>query len=246
MIRKTINKGLKVFGLELQKIAKQKNNTSDQVFTMSKAIERCINRGIKINTVIDIGASDGCWTIACLKNLPDAGYLLIEAQAPHRNDLENLHQKNKKIEYVIAAAGHKEGHIYFENEGLFGGLASETPFEKNNIEVPVITIDAEVEKRNLSGPFLIKLDTHGYEVPILEGAKNTLSKANLVIIETYNFQITNQSLKFYEMCSYMEKIGFYPIEMVDFMLRKYDGSFWQMDTFFIKKERKEFEYNAYE
>ncbi len=245
MIRKNINKFLKKFDLELHKVNQERKNWKEE-FTMFSALERCLKRGIQINSVIDVGASDGCWTAKCLKLLPEANYLLIEAQEPHRKDLETLSKQNSLVSYTIAAAGHRGGSVFFDNTDLFGGLASDTPFGKNCIEIPVITIDNEVIKKNLKGPFLIKLDTHGYEVPILEGAKLTLSGAELVIIETYNFQIAKDSLRFFEMCSFMENLGFYPIEMADFMLRKYDNAFWQMDTFFIKKERNEFAYNSYE
>jgi len=72
-------------------------------------------------------------------------------------------------------------------------------------------------------------------VPILEGARQTLKEANAVIIETYNFQIAKDSLRFWEMCSYMENLGFLPIDMADFMHRKKDGAFWQMDTFLSER-----------
>jgi hypothetical protein len=66
-----------------------------------------------------------------------------------------------------------------------------------------------------------------------------------VIIETYNYQLTGDSFRFWELCSYMDQLGFVPIEMVDLMLREYDHSFWQMDTFFIPVDSKEFSYNKY-
>jgi FkbM family methyltransferase len=177
---------------------------------------------------------------------PNAQYLMIEAQDAHKNDLEKLKTENNNVDYVLAAAGNREGTIYFDNESLFGGLASETPFEKNCIEVPVTSIDKEIKKRNLKPPFLIKLDTHGFEVPILEGAQDALKQAELVIIETYNFQLNNDSLKYYQMCKYMEDLGFSSIEMVDSMLRLFDKSFWQMDTFFIPSNSKEFNYRGYQ
>ncbi len=181
-----------------------------------------------------------------MKHYPSAFYHLIEAQEPHKADLEAFKQKNKNVNYVLAAAGNKVGEIYFDNGGLFGGLASDTPLEQNHIVVPVTTIDVEIAKHNLKAPYLIKLDTHGYEVPILEGASETLKNANLVIIETYNFQIAKNSLRFWEMCAYMEKLGFLPIDMVDFMHRAKDNAFWQMDIFFVRKDRAEFGYNSYE
>ncbi|WP_345277250.1 FkbM family methyltransferase [Litoribaculum gwangyangense] len=212
---------------------------------MYKAIERCVERGLKINTVIDVGASDGIWSRACMKTFPDANYLLIEAQTNHENGLKKFKQEFENSDYVLAAAGKKEGMIYFNNENPLGGLASETKLTNDCIEVPVIAIDEELKRRKLKGPYLLKLDTHGFEVPIIEGAKKTIKAASLIIIETYNYKITNDSLRYWEICSYMEKLGFSPIEMVDFMQRKYDNSFWQMDTFFIPSNSKEFSYNSY-
>jgi len=214
--------------------------------TMEGALSRCKSRGVNISTVIDVGASNGCWSEQCMQTLPHANFLLIEAQEPHRADLEKFVSIHKSAEFIIAAAGNRQGKIYFDNGGLFSGLASEVPFASNCIEVPVTTIDYEVKMRNLSPPFCIKLDTHGFEVPILEGAQETLKHTSLVIIETYNYKLTNDSLKYYQMNEYMERLGFSSIEIVDLMLRKKDNSFWQMDTFYIPSDSTEFMNNNFE
>lgn len=240
MIKKFFKKGLENIGYKIQKIDNKSN------FTMYDALKRCINRGLEINTVIDIGASDGSWSRECMKYLPSAQYLLIEAQEPHKIGLEKLQKEKKNVDFILAAAGNREGKIFFNNSNLIGGLASETPFDNNCIEVPVVKVDDEILKRRLKGPYLIKIDTHGFEVPIIEGALETLKHTGLVIMETYNYQLTEDSLKFYQMCDYMEKKGLSPIDMVDLTLRKYDNSFWQMDIFFVPNGREEFNYNSYE
>ncbi len=211
-------------------------------FTMFRALKRCTERGLKANTVIDVGASNGSWSEECLHILPQAKYLLVEAQVAHQEQLDVFSNKYANAEYVLAAASNREGKIYFNDQDLFGGQASETAYDEKAFSVPAITIDKEVAKRGLPGPYVIKLDTHGYEVPILEGAENTLKQTSLVIIETYMYPISNISLKHHEMCTYMEKLGFAPIEMVDFMLRSYDKSLWQMDTFFVKNTDKAFDH----
>lgn len=240
MIKKIIKKGFEILGYKIQKTDIRSN------FTMFDALKRCVNRGLEIKTVIDIGASDGSWSRECLKFLPAAQYLLIEAQEPHKIGLEKLQKEKKNVNFILAAAGNKEGKIFFENSRLLGGLASETPFDKNCIEVPEVKVDNEIFKRRLEGPYLIKMDTHGFEIPIIEGALETLKHSELVIIETYNYQLTKDSLKFYQMCDYMEKKGFLPIDIIDLTLRKYDNSFWQMDIYFVPKGREEFKYNSYE
>ncbi|MFA5986226.1 MAG: FkbM family methyltransferase [Parcubacteria group bacterium] len=212
--------------------------------TMRGGLKRCSQRGINPKTVIDIGASNGQWSKLCMETFPKADYLLVDAQDAHTDDLNKFVHKNKNAQFIVAAAGEKDGKIYFDNHAKFGGLASDTPFE-NGVEVHAISLDNEIKRRQLKGPYLLKLDTHGFEIPILEGAKEIIRSAELIILETYNFQITNDSLKYYQMCAYMEERGFSPIEIVDLMLRKHDKSFWQMDTFFIPSSSKEFKHRAY-
>lgn len=243
MLKELVKSGFEKIGLKVEKLSK--NDYLENNFTMEGALQRCVSRGLNVNSVIDIGASDGRWSDICIQYLPKAKYLLIEAQGEHEKGLLKFISKHSKSEYIIAAAGGREGKIFFNNEDLLGGIASEEPFEKNCIEVPVVTVDKEVKERNLKAPYLIKLDTHGFEVPILEGALNTIKSAELIIIETYNYKLTKECLKYYEMCKYMENLGFSSIEMVDFFRRKYDNSFWQMDTFFIRSDRKEFTCNKF-
>jgi len=242
IIKEITSFGLRKLGYKIQKIEK---HLDDDLFTMEAALQRCIGRGLTVNSVIDVGASDGRWSRMCMKYLSTAQYLLIEAQWEHKNKLDKFHTENNNVEFIIAAAGRREGKVFFDNSDLFGGLASESPFEKSYIEVKAITIDEEIKRRKLDPPFLIKLDTHGFETSIIEGALETIKQAELIIIETYNYQLTNNSLKYFQMCEYMEKLGFSSIEIVDLMLRNHDNSFWQMDTFFIPSSRKEFSYNSY-
>jgi len=213
--------------------------------SMEGCFKRCINRGVKINGVIDVGAAVGNWSKMALKYLPQAQYLLIEAQLAHQPALEALKKKHANIHFITAAAGNRLGKVYFDNKNLLGGQVLEKPVPSDCIEVPVTTIDAAIKKSGLPPPYLIKLDTHGYEVPILEGASEALKHTNLLIIEAYNYQITKDSLRFFELCQYMSTLGFSPIELADCMLRPHDNSLWQMDIFFIPSNSKTFEHSGY-
>ena len=220
--------------------------------TMAGGLERS-SKHTSPKSFIDVGASDGRWTELAMQFFPNSYYLLVEAQEGHRKDLESFQSKNPTILICMAAAGDSEGEIYFDASDLHAGLASKEKLENNCITVPVTTIDLQVEKHKLQPPFCIKLDTHGFEIPILEGATKTLEKAELLIIEVYNFQIvqnaddtSQNSLRFYELCQYLDKKGFYCADLVDIMRRKKDDMLWQMDMFFYRKENPVFESNSYD
>ena len=58
-------------------------------------------------------------------------------------------------------------------------------------------------------------------------------ESNLIIIEVYNFKLTEDSLLFYEMCEYMLKNGFRVIGLIDRLYRPKDGILWQFDLLFV-------------
>lgn len=199
---------------------------------LDAALQRTVARKTEINTVIDIGASNGCWSEQVKPYYPQAAYLLVEANPYHKPALDKFKASHSNVDYVLAAAGDTEGEIYFDGTDPFGGLASHQASEKTNLRVPVTTVDALCHQHQLLPPYLIKLDTHGFEVPIFEGAQAALKRANLLIVETYNFNIASNSLRFPQLCQYLENKGFRCIDMCDPLYRDHDQAFWQVDFFF--------------
>jgi FkbM family methyltransferase len=201
---------------------------------------------VSIETVIDVGASNGQWSAHMMRHFPNARYLLIEAQeTAHGTALQTFKAAHPNVEYDLCAAGGHDGEIHFDASDPLGGLASTTPFPRNDILVPMTTIDNAVSRRSLRGPFLLKLDTHGFEVPILQGARHTLAQSAMLIIEAYNFTLCPGALRFYELCQFLEPRGFRCVDMFDLMVRPGDRAFWQMDMVFLPSTHPVFELNRY-
>jgi FkbM family methyltransferase len=208
------------------------------------AVRRIARRGIDVKTVIDIGASNGQWSEEIRPFFPDANYLLVEAQETHRTALDAYVRHNPKAQYVLKAAGANRGSLYFDATDAFAGQASTQP-AAGHIEVPVTTIDAEVAERNLVGPYLLKFDVHGFEIPILDGAKQTLQNCSLIIMECYNFEIAPTALLFHDMCRHLYEWGFRVVDISEPLWRPSDHTLWQMDIFFVPMTRLEFQRNSY-
>jgi FkbM family methyltransferase len=212
--------------------------------TLDPAMAR--RRDVAIDTVIDVGASNGSWSARMMKHYPSARYLLIEAQRnPHEAGLKAFRESHRNVDFVLSAAGDRDGELYFDSSDPFGGLASEKPFSQNNVAVPAAKVDTLVAERHLTGPFLLKLDTHGYEVPILEGAAQTLENAAMLIIEAYNFVLCDGALRFYELCNYLEKRRFLCADLLEPLHRPGDGAFWQLDLVFLPESHSIFRSNQY-
>ena len=213
--------------------------------TMAQTIEAMAQRNHLIECVVDVGASNGVWSEMLMQHFPDSSYLLVEAHPAHREALVDFCRRHANAVSVIAAAGNRCGEVYFDDRTIFGGQASLVRSEEHRIALPMTTIDAEVNSRGLKGPYLIKLDTHGFEVPIFEGAANTLRRTQLIVVECYNYEVAPNSLLFYEMCAYLRERGFRCIDLASPVYRPYDNTFWQMDLVFARDDRPEFSYKSY-
>ena len=212
---------------------------------MRAALKRICSRAINIETVIDVGASDGRWAIQAMDYFPNANYVLVEANPVHEYKLQEFCNNFPNCVYQIAAASNKNGYIDFDANDPFGGKA-EPDLCNNPLKVRSVRLDDLISsKTDLKMPFFLKLDTHGYEIPIIEGALDILSKASLVVIETYNFQIATDSLIFDEIISYMRLKGFGVIDISDPFWRPGDRCFWQIDLYFEPLSKEQFKINTF-
>ena len=222
------------------------NERMSFVAMMSQAaLDRILARGVTVGTVVDIGASNGMWSESVMPYFPDARYLLIEAQQVHEAGLKRFAATHRNTQYVLKAAGEKAGTIYFDDAEAFSGQAVTERSRDGLIEVPVCSIDEEIAARQLPGPYLLKFDVHGFEMPILRGAEQTLKNTSLLIMECYNFEIAPDSLLFHDMCRHLHDLGFRVADISEPLWRPHDRMLWQMDIFFVRADRPEFLRKSY-
>lgn len=237
-IATAINALIKPFGVKIIR-------AGSHTFDMASAVRRIKAHDIPIATVIDIGASNGKWSIDAMRTFPKASFIAVEPLVEQKEALDGLSRRLSNFDYVLCVAGdtdHGEVSLSVTTD-IDGSTVDGVDGEKR--VVPTRTIDSIVTEKNLNGPFLLKFDTHGYELPILSGAVNTLRRTSVIIMETYNFKITRHSLEFYQMCSHMEQLGFHCFDLSDLLLRPYDNVLWQMDILFCKTSMKLFSYKKF-
>ena len=241
IIGKALNKILNLVDYQLVRLSKYPFKS----LSIDSSLQRLKVKNIFPHTVIDIGASNGHWTKTVKPHYPDAYYYLIEANPVHEKSLFDFVSKNSNCAFTLAAAADTVGEIFFDDSDPMTGLAAHERDNHCFKRFPCTTVDEEVATNSLKGPFLLKLDTHGFEVPIFNGAIKTLEDTNVIIVETYNFNLTKDSLKFWEMCYFLEQKGFRPVDLMEPMFRPIDDAFWQIDLVFIRANRPEFQISTY-
>ena len=208
------------------------------------ALARIAARDTEIRTVIDVGASDGRWSLQAEPVWPDARFHLVEANPVHEARLRRLCARKPAFSYSLAAAGPLDGTVGFDAGNPFGGRAAPDAAARL-ITVPQRSLASLAAELRLAPPYLIKLDTHGYEPSILEGAAPLFPSANLFVIEAYTFPQPPDGIQFHELCGLMAARGFRVVDLSEPLWRSRDGALWQFDLFFVPASRPEFGYTRF-
>ena len=235
-LRRGANRLLHPLGLHLSR--------RDRAFEMNGLLARAAARGMAINTWIDVGASDGSWSLQAQRHFPRARFLLFEPLTERQPALAGLKQ-HAGFDFIAAAAGAAPGEIAFAIDPALDGSGVAAPGASGTRTVPVEPSDRAVATRGLPGPYALKLDTHGYEIPVLAGATQVLAHTELLIIEAYNFTLVPSCLRFHELCAWLETRGFRCCDLADPMRRPGDGVLWQLDLAFAPATSPIFASNAY-
>ena len=77
--------------------------------SMGAMLQRLAGRDVPIQTVIDIGASDGKWSVACMEDFPKASYLAIEPLEERQEALERAKTHYSNFDYALCVAGEVDG-----------------------------------------------------------------------------------------------------------------------------------------
>jgi FkbM family methyltransferase len=213
--------------------------------TLDNALRRLAGHKIEIASLIDVGASNGVWSKSFAQQFPGRHHLLVEANQIHLPALKDLCQERPNWRFAMTAVGGTTGKLYFDSSDPLSGHLSTTPWNDNYQPCPVTTLDDLLEAHPVPGPVMIKLDTHGVEIPILTGAMETLKRTSVLVIEAYNFALTQPAVPFWELCRYMLKLGFRPLDIFDLLYREVDNAFWQCDLLFVRGDLPLFQDTRY-
>jgi FkbM family methyltransferase len=206
--------------------------------TLADSLEYIRSLGIEMSTIIDVGVGFG--TPDLYNAFPTAHLILVDPllRVGNYTHLEaGLH--GRKVEFVAAAAGQFLGktvmnvHDDLESSSLLKEEEGQH-CDGNQLAVEVTTIDQICTEWNLDSPIVIKIDVQGYELEVLKGATETLTKTDVVIVEISLFHFYKRSPTLCEVLIFMEKHGFAPYDFVGQLYRPLDNALAQIDVVLVK------------
>ncbi|MFB7665821.1 FkbM family methyltransferase [Kitasatospora sp. NPDC056138] len=164
-------------------------------------------------TVVDVGVSQG--TPVLYEAFPDAYHVLVEPRAECEPRLREI-LRGVRGEYHLCAAGRREEVRELRLEPRRAGrssflertalTATGDPLEAR--AVPVTTLDALRTAGRLRPPYLLKLDTEGFELEVLAGAGEFLRDTGLLIAEVSVARRFTGGYRFADFTAEADRLGF--------------------------------------
>ena len=140
--------------------------------------------------VLDVGAYNGDWSAAVLKQLPTCKVHAFEPSPTVKQRLDKRFDNLSRIKTYELGFSNEEGILDLFSNNLDGNMSSlvkrnldyvEIPFNAQ-IKVHVKTLSNWCDENGVS-PDMLKLDVEGFEYQVLQGSLKYLSKIRLVQFE---------------------------------------------------------------
>lgn len=191
-------------------------------------------RGFTPATVIDVGVQKG--TPELYATFPESSHMLIEPVVEQEPIMRRICELVPKAEYVLAAAAAKTGsaQLRVSHNAMYSNLTSAGDLGDSMSTVrtvPTVALDDLIERRDLVGPILLKIDVDGQEVDVIRGATRSLrERIECVIVESTLFGQIN------EVTAAMLEHGFAIYDILEPLYRPLDGALWQVDLVFLRED----------
>ncbi len=144
----------------------------------------------EIGTFFDVGANVGQTALRAARCFPDAAIHAFEPHPTTFRDLLGQVGSNKRILPINLALGESDGEVDFYDFGnsKINSMIPNSPyvqkFENKGtlIKVNCTTVDDYCDRNKLSGIDVLKIDTEGFDLSVLKGARRFLEERRIKFI----------------------------------------------------------------
>jgi FkbM family methyltransferase len=208
---------------------------------MFEKLNNLRHKGYIPDTILDIGAYHGNWTISMKNIFYESKFYLFEAiDYPELNRFKMF---NDFKVYNVLLKDKIEEVNWYQMKNTGDSIFKEKSKHFNNCDIikrETIDLNTHIIKHNIlqdSKNIFIKIDCQGAEIPILKGATSILEKTDFILLEIPLFGQYNEGVPtFLDHISFMNDIGFITYDIIE---NHYINGFnMQVDILFINKNHK--------
>lgn len=214
----------------------QRMIASDRIPDALKSLERIKSLGFRPQIIFDVGAYQGDFTGMCLDLWPGSNIHAFEA-LPEKTERLKERFKNKNVKIVSNLVGDEQKEVqFFADETASSVLESQEFTPKKKLNLKMITLDDYVMHNHLPAPNFLKIDTQGYEYPILKGFENTLGNVEVLLLELNFIEIYYKVTLAHKIIEHLSRFGFVIYDVCEIHRRPLDRALIQMDFLFVKED----------
>jgi FkbM family methyltransferase len=207
--------------------------------TLPEVLAHLKGLGVAPQTIIDVGVARG--TPELYAAFPGVPLLLVEPLAEHEGDLQRIVAARPGSRYALAAGGPEPGELEISVHRVTAcssvlGDRDPDGDPGRRRTVPVVRVDDLVAEHALAAPFVIKVDVEGAELHVLDGARATLARADVVLLEVSFFALVPGGAQFADVIAWMAEAGFSAYDIYAGHTRPLDGALAQVDIAFVRTD----------
>lgn len=258
-IKNLVKQVFRKLGYDLRKINQSRIIVRGQVISdlnvplPKNRLANLVRLGFDPDIVVDGGAHIGNWTKMVSEFLPNSKYILIEPNPIIYSRIDD-NLSGKKIDYTIIkkALGAQKGNMELNIwENVDSDLTGSSLCEHvrgeatKKINCELIDLDSIIDIYK-QAPDFIKLDLQGFELQALQGAKEILKSAELMIIEfgCLDAYINRTSVR--DLIDIMYENSYCLYDVMDLNYRPFDNALTAGDFIFVKRSSKLRQYKGWE
>lgn len=171
---------LRSVGLRLMRASNCPRGTESKLYSDVRTHFRKTGQPL---VVLDIGANQGDFSSAILEALPESSIHAYEPSPQVFAVLQRRHEGNDRVICHRKAVGARTGSLPFElrpDDDKLGRLVSAA--SDHTVDVEVTTVDQIRTEENIEMIGLLKTDTEGHEMQVLEGALSSFQKQRILAV----------------------------------------------------------------
>lgn len=193
-------------------------------YHIEKAISIIKKFGVNEHIIVDVGGATGATVKLFLQYFGQTKIWVFEPIKENCNILNNLAKDNANLVIVPKAAGNRKEKSFINkaNRITSSSLYQLNADEKSEIfskilqsegkeEIEITTLDDTLPDDKIIS--ILKLDVQGYELEVLKGGSNMLSKTILITLEMNNHDGYQGAPKYYEVDIFLRNKNFILFDM---------------------------------
>jgi FkbM family methyltransferase len=202
-------------------------------------------RAFKIKTILDVGANQGQFALVVNAVFPEAQVYSFEPVPSCFEALKRNTERIKSFKAFNLGLGDSTDELEFE----LNDFSASSSFLKmadshkeifpytsqaKSIKVKVDRLDNLQSHLEIEHPLLVKIDVQGYEDRVLEGGREVIQAAKVVIIETSFCSLYQDQALFDRIYQQLTELGFSYKGMLGQMQNPHSGEVLQSDSIFVR------------